>query len=95
MEKIKRKLIPYSVYLQEEYYEKIREHAKNRKASSLIREAICMILDGNDSYKAGYNKAIKDVIKIINECKEIQALSIHKTYVTEILIVRIEILEIK
>lgn len=95
MEKTKRKLIPYSVYLQEEYYEKIREHAKNRKASSLIREAICMILDGNDSYRAGYNKAIKDVIKIINECKEIQALSIHKTYVTEILTVRIEILEIK
>jgi hypothetical protein len=95
MEKNKRKLIPYSVYLPEDYYDKIREHAKNRKASSLVRDAICMILDGDDSFRAGYNKAIKDAIKIVSACKEIQNLSIHKKYVTEILNEQIGLLEIK
>jgi hypothetical protein len=95
MEKNKRKLIPYSVYLPEDYYDKIREHAKNRKASSLVRDAICMILDGDDSFRAGYNKAVKDAIKIVSGCKEIQNLSIHKKYVKEILNEQIEQLEMK
>lgn len=80
------KLIPYSVYLPREYYDKIREHAKARKASSLVRDAICMILDGDDAHKSGYNKALRDVIKIVEECKEIQPFAYNGRYLTETLI---------
>lgn len=83
------KLVPYSVYLPREYYDKIREHAKARKASSLVRDAICMILDGDDAHKAGYNKALRDAIKIVEECKEIQPFAFNNKYLTEILIEQI------
>lgn len=89
------KLVPYSVYLPREYYDKIREHAKARKASSLVRDAICMILDGDDAHKAGYNKALRDVIKIIDGCKEIQPYAFNNRFLTEILVEQINDLEIK
>jgi len=50
-----RKLIPYSVYLPPEYYAKIKQAAQHRQASSLVRDAIVMMLDGGDVYKSGYN----------------------------------------
>lgn len=76
MEKSGKKLIPYSVYLHEEYYDKIRELAKQRKASGLIRTAIEMILDGDDTYKSGYNKAIKDSCKVVDDITEIEHIAI-------------------
>ena len=51
-----KKLIPYSVYLPPEYHDQIKELAKERKASSTVRDAIQMILDGDGSYDAGYRK---------------------------------------
>ena len=78
-------LVPYSVYLPIEYYEKIKELAKERKASSTVREAICMILDGNDSFKAGYNKAIRDAIKEIDGCKDIEHIAVRGKYLSDIL----------
>ncbi len=89
------KLVPYSVYLPREYYDKIREQAKARKASSLVRDAICKILDGDDAHKAGYNKALRDVIKIVDGCKEIQPFAFKNRFLTEILIDQINELEIK
>lgn len=78
-------LVPYSVYLPLEYHEKIKELAKERKASSTVRDAICMILDGDDSYQAGYNKAIKDAIKVIKGCKEIEVIAIRGKYLDNLL----------
>jgi hypothetical protein len=73
------------VYLPIEYYEKIKELAKERKASSTVREAICMILDGNDSFKAGYNKAIRDAIKEIDGCKDIEHIAVRGKYLNDLL----------
>jgi hypothetical protein len=75
MESTMSNLIPYSVYLSPEHYAKIREHARNRKASSLVRDAITMIIDGNDPYKAGYHQAIRDAAKVVDECKELKPFS--------------------
>ena len=86
-------LVPYSVYLPLEYHDKIKELAKQRKASSTVRDAICMILDGNDSYKAGYNKAINDAVKIIKDCKDIQIIAIRGKYLDNYLIEQIEQLQ--
>jgi hypothetical protein len=89
------KLIPYSVYLPREYYDKIREHAKNRKASSLVRDAICMIIDGNDAHKSGYNKALRDVVKVLDNCKEIEPYAFKGKYLTDILAEQVGELEMK
>ena len=85
-----KKQIPYSVYLPVEYHEKIKELAKERKASSTVRDAICMILDGDDSYKAGYNKAIKDVTRVIRSCKEIEIVAVRGKYLDVLLVEQIE-----
>ena len=61
-----KKLIPYSVYLPVEYHAKIKELAKNRKASETVRDALKIILDGNDAYKGGFNKAIDDQNLVID-----------------------------
>ncbi len=78
-------LVPYSVYLPIEYHEKIKELAKERKASSTVRDAICMILDGDDSFKAGYNKAIRDAVKQIDACKDIEHIAVRGKYLSDIL----------
>jgi len=71
-----RKLIPYSVYLPEEHHLKLKELAKQRKASELIRDAIGMLADGTDTFNAGYNKALKDAAKVIYECPEAQMIAV-------------------
>jgi hypothetical protein len=73
-----------------EYHEKIKELAKERKASSTVRDAICMILDGDDSYKAGYNKAIKDVTRVIRSCKEIEIVAVRGKYLDILLVEQVE-----
>ena len=85
-----KKQVPYSVYLPVEYLDKIKELAKKRQASSTVRDAICMILDGNDSYKAGYNKAIKDASRVIKSCKEIEIVAIRGKYLDNLLIEQLE-----
>mgnify|MGYP003333967546 FL=1 len=88
-----KKMIPYSVYLPAEYHDKIRELAKERKASGTVRDAIQMILDGDDSYGAGYRKAVKDTIKVIDACKEIEHIAIRGKYLSDVLITQLEQLE--
>jgi hypothetical protein len=68
-----------------EYHDKIKELAKERKASSTVRDAICMILDGNDSYKAGYTKAINDAVRVVMACKDIKIIAIRGKYLDNFL----------
>ena len=44
-----------------------------------------MILDGNDSYNAGYAKALKDAIKVIDACKEIEHIAVRGKYLNDLL----------
>ncbi len=69
---MEKRLIPYSVHLPEEIYKQLKAAAGERKASALVRDAITMIVSGDDEFNAGYNKAVQDVISIIhgdNWCK--------------------------
>lgn len=61
-----KRLIPYSVHLPEEVYKKLKAAAGERKASALVRDAITLIVDGDDEFNGGYNKAIRDVISTIH-----------------------------
>ncbi len=88
-----KKLMPYSVYLPMEYYDKIKHLAKERKASSLVRDAIVMALDGNDEFKSGYNKGVRDAIKIVDACKDIEMIAIRGKYLNDILAEQISGLE--
>ena len=71
-----KKLIPYSVYLPVEYHTKLKAAAQHRKASSMIRDAIVMILDGNDAYRGGYNKGIRDAAQVVYDCAEAQMIAV-------------------
>jgi len=71
---MEKRLIPYSVYLKEDIYLRLKEVAKDRKATSLVRDAITMIIEGDDLFNAGYNKAIRDVMDLISQdalCKDV------------------------
>jgi hypothetical protein len=76
-----------------EYYDKIKHLAKERKASSLVRDAIVMALDGNDEFKSGYNKGVRDAIKIVDACKDIEMIAIRGKYLNDILAEQISGLE--
>lgn len=91
----KQKLIPYSVYLPEDYHRKLKEVAKSRKASAMIRDAIVMILDGDNAYNAGYNKGIRDAAHIVYECKEAQMVAIQGRDLGATLTERIKQLELR
>jgi len=88
-----KKLIPYSVYLPPEYHAKIKDLAKRRMASSMVRDAICMLVDGDDTFKAGYNKALKDVVKEIDAIKEIENIAVKGKYLNDIMADQIKLLE--
>lgn len=62
-----KRLIPYSVHLPEEIYKKLKAAAGQRKASALVRDAITLIIEGDDAFNGGYNKAITDVINVLYE----------------------------
>ena len=62
-----KRLIPYSVHLREDIYLKLKDAAKGRKATALVRDAITMMLEGDEAFSGGYNKAIRDMINIIQE----------------------------
>lgn len=71
-----KKLIPYSVYLPAELHKKLKAAAKKRKASELMREAVAVVLTGNDAYKSGYNQALKDAAKVVYDCQEAQMVAV-------------------
>ena len=69
-----KRLIPYSVHLPEEIYKKLKAAAGQRKASALVRDAITLIIEGDDSFNGGYNKAVRDVIETLHHdswCKSL------------------------
>lgn len=92
---MEKKLIPYNLYLYSEHVDKLKKLAGQRKASSLIRDAVSMMLDGKDEYSAGYNRALKDIAELINQCKEIEFIAIRGKYLSDVLIDQIEALEKK
>lgn len=88
------KLIPYSVYLPSDLHKKLKSLARDRKASELIRNAIQMIIDGNTAYNSGYNKALKDTIKVINNNESAVTISVHGILIADNLISDIKSLEV-
>ena len=64
-----KRLIPYSVHLPEDIYEKLKKAAGDRKASALVRDAISLIVDGGEQFTSGYNKGIRDAQAVVKNDK--------------------------
>lgn len=89
------KLVPYSVYIPLTHYEQLKKLAKKRKAAAMVRDAIAIILNGNDQYKSGYNNALQEASKIVYECKEAQMVAVNGRDVGALLSDQIKELMIK
>lgn len=76
---------PYSVYLPVEYIARLKELAKDRKAAALVRDAVIMMLDGDDQFTSGYNKGLKDAVGAVDACKEIEVIAIKGKYLADVL----------
>ena len=59
----------------------------------MLSDLICMIVDGNDNFKSGYNKALKDCVKEVDACKEIEHIAIRGKYLSDVLADQIKELE--
>lgn len=90
-----KKLVPYSVYLPVEQFDKLKAAAKDRKAASIVRDAIAMMLDGTDLFTSGYNKGIKDAAKVVYDCEEAQMIAIKGKDLGALLAEKIDLLEMK
>jgi hypothetical protein len=90
---MEKRLIPYSVYLPAEHYARLKAMAKNRQASGMVRDAVVMMLDGNDAFVSGYKKGIKDAAKVVYECEEAQMVAVKGRDLGAILTERIKELE--
>lgn len=73
---MEKRLVPYSVYIPKELHTKLKKVAKARRASSMVRDAIRMIIDGSDAYQAGYRKGLEDASKVVYDCPEAQMVAI-------------------
>ena len=62
-----KRLIPYSVYLSEEVHVALKEKARARQASKIVRDAITMILEGNDQFTSGYKQGLRDAMDLIHK----------------------------
>jgi hypothetical protein len=76
------RLVPYSVHLKREVYDKLKLAAGQRKASALVRDAITMIVEGDDEFIGGYNKGIRDAMSLIESDLIASRLSIDDTTVS-------------
>lgn len=82
-----RRLIPYSVHLPEEIFAQLKDAAQDRKASSVVRDAITMYLQRTSEFDAGYNKAINDAIRIVKSNPTAKSLSVNELPVSTLLCV--------
>ncbi len=62
-----KRLVPYSVYLDEWIVKELKKKAKSRQASSLIRDAVSAVLKGHDNYSGGYNSGVQAAIDVVGD----------------------------
>jgi hypothetical protein len=86
----KPRLIPYSVYLDADIHEALKDRARNRGASKMVRDAITMILEGNDQFTSGYKQALRDVADMVHRDDLATSISLNNRRISDHLIDQIE-----
>ena len=79
----RKNLVPYSVYLPPDIYARLKEAAKDRKAAETVRNGVTMILENEDAFNGGYNRAIRDVIEMLEDNEAASSISINGTTLAE------------
>jgi uncharacterized protein (DUF2164 family) len=85
-----KRLVPYSVHLREDIYLKLKAAAGQRKATALVRDAITLIVEGDDVFNGGYNKGLRDAIAVIQENERASSISIDGESIADFLSKQIE-----
>ena len=85
-----KRLIPYSVYLSEEVHIALKEKARARQASKIVRDAITMILEGNDQFSSGYKQGLRDAMDLIHRDELAGTVSVNDKRIADHLIDQIE-----
>jgi hypothetical protein len=85
-----KRLVPYSVHLREDIYLKLKEAAGQRKATALVRDAITLIIEGDDVFNGGYNKGLRDAIAVVKENENASSISVGGESSADILSAQIE-----
>jgi hypothetical protein len=85
-----KRLVPYSVHLREDIYLKLKEAAGQRKATALVRDAITLIVEGDDVFNGGYNKGLRDAISVVKENDSASSISVGGESIAELLSRKIE-----
>ena len=80
-----KRLIPDSVHLREDIYNQLKDAAKGRKASGIVRDAITMIIEGDDAFNAGFNKGLREAIKVVRDDVWAKSLAVHGELLSEVL----------
>jgi len=80
---MEKRLVPYSVHLREDIYLKLKEFAKDRKATALVRDAITMIVEGDDAFNGGYNKAVRDIMAVVEQDQWCKAIGVDQVTIAE------------
>ena len=83
-------LIPYSVHLRKDIHAQLKAAAGQRKASSLVRDAITLIIEGDDKFEGGYKKGLRDAIDVIKKNDKASNIAFNGETVAEGLIDQIE-----
>lgn len=89
---VSKRLIPYSVYLSEETHVALKEKARTRQASKVVRDAITMILEGGDQFNSGYKQGVRDAMNTIQNNETARILSVNERKVADYLIDELELL---
>jgi hypothetical protein len=69
---------------------KLKEAAGQRKATALVRDAITLIVEGDDVFNGGYNKGLRDAISVIQENESASSISVGGESIADILSRQIE-----
>jgi hypothetical protein len=85
-----KRLVPYSVHLREDIYLKLKAAAGQRKATALVRDAITLIVEGDDVFNGGYNKGLRDAIAVIKDNERASSISIDGESIADILSKQVE-----
>ena len=85
-----KRLVPYSVHLREDIYLKLKAAAGQRKATALVRDAITLIVEGDDVFNGGYNKGLRDATAVIKDNERASSISIDGESIADILSKQVE-----
>ena len=86
----KPRLIAYSVYLDADIHEALKDRARNRGASKMVRDAITMILEGNDQFTSGYKQGLRDAMDLIHRDDLASTVAVHDKKIADHLIDQLE-----